>query len=157
MRYKDQVSPKPMEVTTKTQRYHIDGAGRRHGSYSEWYPNGHILIYTEYVRGRPHGKYLEWFENYQPRVYAEYVNGKKHGEFKQWYQNDQLALHYQFLNGNLHGENRAWLANGQYCLRSFYRDGVLLENVSFPTDWKGRVIFRLRYGKLPLLNDGKSK
>jgi antitoxin component YwqK of YwqJK toxin-antitoxin module len=57
---------------------------RRHGLWTEWYPDGTKKFEGEYHAGIPNGVFTWWCENGEKRVEGRYTEGRKDGIWTTW-------------------------------------------------------------------------
>ncbi|QJX72095.1 MORN-repeat protein [Faustovirus] len=77
-------------------------AGKYHGKYHEYYPDGSKKITTYYVGNQYHGTYTSWWPNGNKQIEAVYTHGKLHG-IKYEYRNDgRLRKYGQYVDGLPH-------------------------------------------------------
>jgi antitoxin component YwqK of YwqJK toxin-antitoxin module len=140
--------------------------GKEDGPYISWHENGQKWREENYKDGKLHGRRTDWYENGQKEAEVNYKDGKVDGLFNSWYENGQNHSEENFKNGKLVTAN-AWKLNGEkcpitnvvegngvimrYCMdgtmckRETYKDGWLVEAVSYRED--GTVSERETYKK----------
>ena len=98
--------------------------GQRHGSYIEYFANGHIKINTNYENGKLDGLHKEYYEKGELKYESNYENGKLDGLHKEYYEKGELKYESNYENGKLDGSYRTYYANGELKYESNYSNGV---------------------------------
>jgi antitoxin component YwqK of YwqJK toxin-antitoxin module len=146
--------------------YWASDSSLQHGPMTVWHENGQKWGEENYKDGKLHGRRTDWYENGQKEAEVNYKDGKVDGLFNSWYENGQNHSEENFKNGKLVTAN-AWKLNGEkcpitnvvegngvimrYCMdgtmckRETYKDGWLVEAVSYRED--GTVSERETYKK----------
>lgn len=87
-------------------------AGRRHGQFSAWRPDGTREAVEHYAAGQLHGEKLTWFPNGKPASKEFYENGIPDRENHTWYESGQKATEEYLKEGITDGKSLAWYENG---------------------------------------------
>ena len=91
------------------QSYH---AGKRHGEYYEWYPNGQQRYSKQYDKGIQNGEQKEWYRNGILSRKMKFNQGRQEGEQIGWKENGDLRFKYTYVNGKRYGFMGASLCQG---------------------------------------------
>ncbi len=95
-------------------KYHKDGKtpklkgnysdNRPEGSFTRFYPNGHIMEQGSFGKNGYKGNLVRYFENGIPSYKAVYNNdGQETGKVQYFHENGKIALEYSMKNGTLIG------------------------------------------------------
>ena len=91
------------------QSYH---AGKRHGEYYEWYPNGQQRYSKQYDKGIQNGEQKEWYRNGILSRKMKFNQGRQEGDQIGWKENGDLRFKYTYVNGKRYGFMGASLCQG---------------------------------------------
>ena len=108
---------------TRRQEYREDSQGRRHGPYTEWYPEGPLRVQCTYVHGNLHGELTTLYPNGKPESKIDYVNGKLEGHMKEWHPNGTPSEETTFKDGLREGASTRWDSQSTMMSHGHYRAG----------------------------------
>jgi antitoxin component YwqK of YwqJK toxin-antitoxin module len=86
--------------------------GVKHGSYIEYFVNGHIKINANYENGKLDGFHKEYYEKGGLKYESNYSNGVQFGETKSYYDNGNVYRKFNLSNGEYEGEIKEFKKNG---------------------------------------------
>ena len=88
--------------------------GKKQNETTQWFPDGHLKIVTNYNRGKLHGEKKIWSRDSLHVLIAQfqYHNGKANGEQKKWYPSGQLYQKLNLNEGKELGLQQAYRKNG---------------------------------------------
>ncbi len=112
--------------------FHVDVAGKRHGTYRHYSAGNKGVLQEEIVYN--HGIFHGPFSSFHPsngKLWQQgtYVNGLREGLFQQWYPNGILAHKCFYTKGKLDGEMMDYYIDGKYMQQRFYLEGVLTGSI----------------------------
>lgn len=107
------------------QVFSVDQDGRRHGAFTELFPDGETKVVANYQHGKLHGPAKRHYDGGRIRTRATYVEGKLNGAFVEHAENGQITKQLTFRNGKLHGSCRRF-EDGQLVRDEFWIDDRLL-------------------------------
>jgi len=93
-------------------RYTVDGGGRLHGSYVEFYENGHMKVKTRFRLNIMEGAYTTYHDNGKKHITAFHKAGILEGEFIKRSTTGQPQKSEEYKDGELHGTRQLFL-NGK--------------------------------------------
>jgi antitoxin component YwqK of YwqJK toxin-antitoxin module len=104
-------------------KYHKDGKtpklkgnysnNRPEGSFTRFYPNGHIMEQGSFGKNGYKGNLVRYFESGLPSYKAVYNNeGKETGKVQYFHENGKIALEYSMKNGTLIGKVNRYNTQG---------------------------------------------
>ena len=106
--------------------YHVDGEGRRHGTFRRYTAGSKGVLQEEivYNHGVFHGPFNSFHpSNGKPWQQGNYVNGQRDGLFQQWFPNGTLAHKCFYTKGLLDGEMMDYYLDGSPMQQRFYVGG----------------------------------
>ena len=86
--------------------------GVKHGSYIEYFANGHIKINANYENGKLDGFHKEYYEKGGLKYESNYENGKLDGSYNKYYENGEFKYESNYSNGVQFGETKSYYDNG---------------------------------------------
>ena len=128
-------------------KYHMDGKtpklkgnysnNRPEGSFTRFYPNGHIMEQGSFGKNGYKGNLVRYFENGMPSYKALYNNdGQETGKVQYFHENGKIALEYSMKNGILTGK-----------VNRYNSQGNLIE--SFEVSASGALTNKKNFSNLP--------
>jgi antitoxin component YwqK of YwqJK toxin-antitoxin module len=112
------------EISTPKAHYCLaekDGREVKHGSYSEFHPDGKRKVVGEFVYGHKSGLWTHWSQGGQKVLEENYRDGEKQGAARKWYVNGQLAFEGRYEGGKPVGERLEWNMKGKPMAKNVYR------------------------------------
>lgn len=89
-----------------------DSAGRQHGEWKYWHPNGQLWMQQSWLNGKKHGEWKGWYSNGTLESQSIWKHGKEHGEWKEWGPDGICVSHQNWKNGKKHGSCKSiWFIN----------------------------------------------
>ncbi|MCB9919625.1 MAG: hypothetical protein H6832_14575 [Planctomycetes bacterium] len=83
------------------ERYHVDEAGVKQGSSTEYWPNGRTQCRATYLDGALHGRVERFYEDGSRFVIAYYRKGTLHGAYDEY--SGERHVRAKYDGGSLHG------------------------------------------------------
>ena len=75
--------------------------GRRHGPYTLWDLEGHVLYTAEYSSGQLDGPAIWWYQNGEKRWATSYKKGERWGIWTQWDTRGRILMQSDWKDGQL--------------------------------------------------------
>lgn len=138
--YKDYEDHYPDQVIKRRRRVKrfSDDSETRHGSYTEYYPEGQLFQQGQYKDGLKVGEWTYWHANGQVAKKIKYDKGMLEGDWDVLRDNGRKSAHREFKDNKKHGE---W----------FYYDeegDIILRQENFQSgEREGTWLGRFRSGK----------
>lgn len=98
-------------------------AGKKHGIWIEYHPNGRRKNRSEYRDDQLDGSWESWFESGEQQGEGSYREGKKHGAARFWHENGQLKAESEYEEDLRQGKSTNWYENGKVQSQGSYVDG----------------------------------
>jgi hypothetical protein len=92
-------------------------AGRLHGPYRTWHPNGKPAFEAFYEHGLLHGLCRQW--NDRGKLLGSFRIQHGTGIRRDWFQSGQLQFETPLVNGFFTGRMRSWLRDGSLAFESY--------------------------------------
>ena len=108
---------------SRWREYGESPQGRRHGPFTEWYPDGTVKVQATYVDGDLHGTCNSWYSTGRPWEKIEYEAGKWEGPKIRWHPNGQLHEMSTYKNHQLNGQITEWDNDGKVISQGTCKDG----------------------------------
>jgi len=127
---------------------------KNHGKQLEWYKDGSVKSYIDYVYGDEidttkdvieivdgsvydcngifTGTVVEYWEDGRTlKRMVTYEDGIKHGKFYKWYRNGNMAIRKKYYRGLLQGKYREWYKKGDKKIKAHYNDGKFTSEYTY--------------------------
>jgi antitoxin component YwqK of YwqJK toxin-antitoxin module len=116
----------PHKNLPKTQKveegYYVNG--RKEGTWTKFFPNGHIQLKGTYINNRPQGAYTRYYTNGQIAEQGNFESNGYKGLLLRYHQNGQLAYRANFNNqGQESGKVSYYHPNGKVALTYTVKNG----------------------------------
>lgn len=76
-------------------------AGKLHGKFDFWYPDGSRHSIGEYRNGVPTGSWIRWWNNGRMKIRGQYLDGQKHGTWSWWCQDGHPLKQVEYRHGQV--------------------------------------------------------
>jgi antitoxin component YwqK of YwqJK toxin-antitoxin module len=99
--------------------------GRKQNQASQWFPDGHYKMVSNYKHGKLNGEMRAWSSDLSHTLLSQlnYLEGKLHGEQKKWYPTGELFKKLNFKEGKEEGLQQAFRENGALFANYEAREG----------------------------------
>lgn len=108
--------------------YETAGQRLKHGSFTEYHPNGQKKAMGSYEEGKLAGEFASWFENGQRETLGHYNMGVASGDWAWWHANGMRRAEGSYANGTPDGQWTSWTPEGKVSKRQSY-SGVTRSDV----------------------------
>ncbi|MEM1451859.1 MAG: hypothetical protein AAF726_17845 [Planctomycetota bacterium] len=109
---------------TVHERYEVDDAGRKQGTYERFRDDGSVEVTAAYKKDRLHGRYAEFDEDGALVVEALYGGGERNGYWRT-FEDGVRTLNATYKNDLLHGRWESVSPDETHVVRAKYVRGVL--------------------------------
>ena len=100
------------------------------GKWYEFYSDGRLSKYYEYVDGKLNGKHLSWWETGIVRNINEYIDGRLSGKLIEYFYNGNVRKKEEYVNGRLDNMKTKYYADNTHT-KSVYDNGKLLQTAVY--------------------------
>lgn len=120
-------------------------AGRTHGTWTSWHPNGVRDTELAYRDGILRGPFRQWDADGKLRVEGRHdARGEMDGTWTRWWPNGRRRSAWEMRHGSAHGLVEAWWENGERKLRGSREAGRRVGRWTW-WDEAGAVASQCRY------------
>lgn len=107
--------------------YYLEGDTKvEHGTFTEYYENGQIMIQGTYRDGKKEGFWKEYLRNGVPKAEGTYQNDKKEGLWIIYYPGGKKHFEGMYRNGERDGEWIEYAGDGSVFARIVYKNGKVV-------------------------------
>lgn len=109
----------------KEKYYALTRNNIKHGQSLTYYPNGTIMIITNYFQGTITGYFHKYYPSGRLMIKATYFSGYKHDIYREYYDNSEHQLKYEcyYLYNAKQGVEYKYYENGRINTRTTYKVG----------------------------------
>ena len=104
------------------------------GILREWNEDGELYLEFHMKDGIKNGLCKKWYDNGQIQMIYNYIKGKLNGTQRKWYKDGTLRAEWNYLNDIPHGVSRELFQNGEMKTLKKYKNGKLLEKLTYDED-----------------------
>jgi len=110
-------------------RYYLEN-NKKEGKYYSYYPNGNMMIVTEYKNDKLDGPFLSWYndedilKSTQKHIECHFKNGLLQGNFYSYYIHGILHKECYYHKGLLNGYVKLYSNRGLLLSDDYYYNGI---------------------------------
>lgn len=116
--------------------------GKRHGDYSNYYPNGRKRTQNAFVNGVCTGKSSEWYESGRLKKQGRRRQGGREGVWTEWHENGRKKSVSAYRRNRRHGRVTVWDERGRLLAAGTYRRGEMWDGTFVRVGGAGILTFK---------------
>ena len=97
--------------------------GKKHGTFTQYYPNGTLRSKQRYKENRIHGAQTIWWPDGNKKTQGLYKKGRLNGSQTEWHSNGAIARKMHYRNGIQEGKQQGWREDGDLKFSYIYTNG----------------------------------